>query len=123
MSDVDAVGRLPEEWREVMQRIGEKPFRAEQIFRWIHERGVLDPDQMTDLGKGLRERLKADGFAPPARVDTVHAAADGTRKLVLELAHGARVECVIIPMTDLAAEGDADAAAAPEDDEDDPVAP
>lgn len=120
MSEVDAVGRLPEEWREAMQRLGEKPFRAEQIFRWIHERGVLDPEQMTDLGKPLRERLKAEGFAPPARVDTVHSASDGTRKLVLELAQGARVECVIIPMTDLA---DADAAAAPEDDEDDAVAP
>jgi 23S rRNA (adenine2503-C2)-methyltransferase len=113
---VDAVGRLPEEWRDAMQRLGEKPFRAEQIFRWIHERGVLDPEQMSDLSKPLRERLKAEGFAPPARVVEKHAAADGTRKLVLELANGARVECVIIPMTDLA---DADAAAAPEDDEDD----
>jgi 23S rRNA (adenine2503-C2)-methyltransferase len=117
MSAVDAVGRLPEEWQEAMKALGEKPFRAEQVFRWIHERGVLDPDEMTDLAKPLRERLKADGFAPPARVDTVHAAADGTRKLVLELAQGARVECVIIPMTDLAS--DADASAAPEDDEDD----
>jgi 23S rRNA (adenine2503-C2)-methyltransferase len=115
---VDAVGRLPEEWREAMVSLGEKPFRAEQIFRWIHERGVLDPELMTDLSKSLRERLKADGFAPPAKVADVHAAADGTRKLVLELAQGARVECVIIPMTDLA-DGDADASAAPEDDEDD----
>jgi 23S rRNA (adenine2503-C2)-methyltransferase len=116
-TEVDPVGRLPEEWREAMQRLGEKPFRAEQVFRWIHERGVLDPEQMTDLGKPLRERLKADGFAPPAKVADVHAAADGTRKLVLELAQGARVECVIIPMTDLA--DDADASAAPEDDDED----
>jgi 23S rRNA (adenine2503-C2)-methyltransferase len=115
---VDPVGRLPEEWREAMLRLGEKPFRAEQIFRWIHERGVLDPEQMTDLAKPLRERLKADGFAPPAKVAEKHAAADGTRKLVLELHSGARVECVIIPMTDLA-DADADASAAPEDDEDD----
>jgi 23S rRNA (adenine2503-C2)-methyltransferase len=115
---VDAVGRLPEEWRETMVSLGEKPFRAEQVFRWIHERGVLDPELMTDLSKSLRERLKADGFAPPAKVADVHAAADGTRKLVLELAQGARVECVIIPMTDLA-DADADASAAPEDDEDD----
>ena len=118
MNAVDAVGRLPEEWRETMLGLGEKPFRAEQVFRWIHERGVLDPELMTDLSKSLRERLKADGFAPPAKVADVHAAADGTRKLVLELAQGARVECVIIPMTDLA-DGDADASAAPEDDEDD----
>jgi 23S rRNA (adenine2503-C2)-methyltransferase len=113
---VDPVGRLPEEWKAAMAELGEKPFRAEQIFRWIHERGVLDPDKMSDLGKPLRERLKADGFAPPAKVADVHAAADGTRKLVLELANGARVECVIIPMTEL---NDADASAAPEDDEDD----
>jgi 23S rRNA (adenine2503-C2)-methyltransferase len=119
-AEVDPVGRLPEEWREAMQRLGEKPFRAEQVFRWIHERGVLDPEQMTDLGKPLRERLKADGFAPPAKVADVHAAADGTRKLVLELAQGARVECVLIPMTDLAE--DADASAAPEDDEEDGAA-
>jgi len=118
VSGVDPVGRLPEEWREAMLAMGEKPFRAEQVFRWIHERGVLDPEQMTDLSKSLRERLKADGFAPPAKVAEVHAAADGTRKLVLELAQGARVECVIIPMTDLA-DADADASAAPEDDEDD----
>lgn len=124
MSSVDPVGRLPEEWREIMLGLGEKPFRAEQVFRWIHERGVLDPEQMTDLSKSLRERLKADGFAPPAKVVDVHAAADGTRKLVLELAQGARVECVIIPMTDLAG-ADADASAAPEDDEEDvdPSAP
>ncbi|HKY40413.1 MAG TPA: 23S rRNA (adenine(2503)-C(2))-methyltransferase RlmN [Polyangiaceae bacterium] len=115
-SSVDPVGRLPEEWREAMTVLGEKPFRAEQIFRWIHERGVLDPEDMTDLSKALRERLKVEGFAPPAKISQVHAAADGTRKLVLELAHGARVECVIIPMTDLT---DADAAAAPQDDEDD----
>ena len=49
MTEVDPVGRLPEEWRETMQSLGEKPFRAEQVFRWIHERGVLDPDSMTDL--------------------------------------------------------------------------
>lgn len=118
MTTVDAVGRLPEEWRETLLSMGEKPFRAEQVFRWIHERGVLDPELMTDLSKTLRERLKADGFAPPAKVAEVHAAADGTRKLVLELAQGARVECVIIPMTDLVGV-DADASAAPEDDEDD----
>jgi 23S rRNA (adenine2503-C2)-methyltransferase len=115
---VDPVGRLPEEWRDAMREMGEKPFRAEQIFRWIHERGVLDPEQMSDLSKALRQQLKDAGFAPPAKVAHVHAAADGTRKLVLELAQGARVECVLIPMTDLAG-ADADAGAAPEDDEDD----
>lgn len=116
---VDPVGRLPEEWREAMQQLGEKPFRAEQVFRWIHERGVLDPEQMTDLAKPLRELLKAGGFSPPAKVVEVHAANDGTRKLVLELGMGARVECVIIPMTDLAGDADADAGASADDEDED----
>jgi 23S rRNA (adenine2503-C2)-methyltransferase len=115
---VDPVGRLPEEWRQALALLGEKPFRAEQIFRWIHERGVLEPERMTDLSKALRERLEHDGFAQPARIADVHAAHDGTRKLVLELAGGARVECVIIPMTDLVAQHDADAAASVDDPDD-----
>ncbi len=121
------VARLPEEWRESLEKAGERGFRAGQVFRWIHGRGVLDPAQMTDLSKALRERLAAEGLAEPGNVAHVHEAKDGTRKLVLELAHEARVECVLIPMTRLDGEGhrlegsnDADADAAP-DDEDEPA--
>ena len=39
--------------------LGEKPFRAEQIMKWIHQRGVVDIDVMTDISKPLREKLKA----------------------------------------------------------------
>ena len=38
--------------------LGEKPFRAKQVFRWIHQRGVDDFDAMTDLAKSLREKLR-----------------------------------------------------------------
>jgi 23S rRNA (adenine2503-C2)-methyltransferase len=116
---IDPVGRLPEEWREHLQGLGEPAFRAQQVFRWIHERGVLDPALMSDLPKSLREKLGTE-LVQPARVAAVHAASDGTRKLVLELAGQAQVECVIIPMTELSSETDADAAAFA-DDEDDPL--
>lgn len=112
--DIHPVARLPEEWRECLERDGERGFRARQLFRWIHARGVFDPAQMTDLAKPLREALGREGLAEPGCVQRVYESRDGTRKLVLELARDARVECVVIPMTP-AAELDADAAAQPED--------
>lgn len=98
-AEVHPVARLPEEWVEVLGSWGEKPFRAKQIFRWIHGEGVLDPANMTNLSKSLRERLSADGLAEPGNVSHVHRSSDGTRKLLLDLSRNAKVECVLIPMT------------------------
>lgn len=114
--EVHPVARLPDEWQRVLAGLGERAYRAGQIFRAIHARGVLDPAEMTELPAALRARLGESGFAPPATVSHVHRAADGTRKLVLEMEGGARVECVLIPMTKQGGEGaDADASAAVED--------
>ena len=113
--DIHPVARMPVEWQEVIAKLGERAYRAEQIFRAIHARGVLDPAQITELSAELRGRLAESGFSPPATVGQVHRAADTTRKLVLELAGGARVECVLIPMTDTS---DADAGTAVEDEGD-----
>jgi 23S rRNA (adenine2503-C2)-methyltransferase len=113
---VAPVARLPDEWKSELERLGEPSYRALQIFRWIHRRGVMDPEKMTDLPAKLRETLRAEGLTPPAEVLDVRRAGDGTRKLVLGLAGGARVECVLIPMTPLA-DVDADAGVADSDDE------
>jgi 23S rRNA (adenine2503-C2)-methyltransferase len=110
--------RFPEEWRTELEALGEPGYRALQIFRWIHKRGELDPAKMTDLPLGLRETLARSGLRPPAEVIEVQRAADGTRKLLLGLAEGARVECVVIPMTRLS-EGDADVAASLDEDAED----
>ncbi|HYP97719.1 MAG TPA: 23S rRNA (adenine(2503)-C(2))-methyltransferase RlmN [Polyangiaceae bacterium] len=112
----DPVGRLPEEWQTALTALGERPFRAKQLFRWLHQRAEFDPDKMSDLSVPFRARLREAGVGEPFRVENVHESKDGTRKLVLEAKDGARVESVLIPMTDLS---DADAAAAPEGDEDD----
>jgi len=112
----DPVGRLPEEWQAALGALGERPFRAKQLFRWLHQRAEFDPEKMSDLSVPFRARLREAGVGEPLSVETVQESKDGTRKLVLVAQDGARVESVIIPMTDLS---DADAGAAPSDDEDD----
>lgn len=118
--DLGLLGLLPEEWQGRLAALGEPPYRTRQIFRWIHQRGVFDAEQMSDLPLLLRERLGAEGLLAPARVARVQRSADGTRKLLLELSDQARVECVLIPMT--RAGSDADAAAV-DADEDEPEVP
>lgn len=107
------MARLPDEWETVIAEWGEKKFRARQVFRWIHGRGVADPELMTDLPKGMRERLKQDELRPVTTLAQVREAADGTRKLLLSLHDDRRIECVMIPMSN---RDDADASAF--DDED-----
>jgi 23S rRNA (adenine2503-C2)-methyltransferase len=120
MSVDDPVGRLPEEWQAALEALGERAFRAKQVFRWLHQRGEFDPEKMSDLSLPFRARLSEAGVSAPFNVDQVHESKDGTRKLVLVAKDGARVESVIIPMTDLS---DADASAAPSDEDDADDAP
>lgn len=80
--------------------IGEKPFRAKQVLRWLHQHGAEDFDQMTDLARGLREKLSQLAQIRPPVLVAEQAAADGTRKFLLEVGPGNRVETVFIPETD-----------------------
>jgi 23S rRNA (adenine2503-C2)-methyltransferase len=76
---------------------GEKPFRARQVLRWLHRRGVADFDAMTDVAKSLRATLAARACvrAPePVRDSVSH---DGTRKWLLDVGQGNAVEAVFIP--------------------------
>ena len=76
---------------------GEKPFRARQVLRWVHQFGESDFTRMTDLAKGAREMLAgtAEVQPPPMIADSV--AADGTRKWLLDVGNGNAVEAVFIP--------------------------
>ncbi|MFO7179535.1 MAG: 23S rRNA (adenine(2503)-C(2))-methyltransferase RlmN [Pseudomonadota bacterium] len=112
--DLAPLGRFPEEWEAVLAELGEPRYRAKQIFRWVHRRGVFDPRSMSDVPEALRRKLGELGLRAPVEVLSVHRSSDGTRKLVLGLLGGARVECVLIPMTRLE---DADAAAVVEDED------
>jgi len=79
---------------------GEKPFRARQVFRWIHQRGVGDFDAMTDLAKTLREKLHASAEVRAPAVLSEHRSADGTIKWLFDVGTGNGIETVFIPEED-----------------------
>ena len=82
------------------ERLGEKRFRAIQLFRWIHQKGAQDFDQMSDLAKSLREKLKTCAQVQPLTPISRHDSADGTIKWLFDVGDGNAVETVFIPEDD-----------------------
>jgi 23S rRNA (adenine2503-C2)-methyltransferase len=80
--------------------IGEKPFRAKQVLRWIHQFGESDFADMSDLAKSLREKLSKLAVVEPPRLVREQQSADGTRKWLLDVGEGQGVEVVFIPEDD-----------------------
>jgi 23S rRNA (adenine2503-C2)-methyltransferase len=81
---------------------GEKPFRATQLFRWVHRQGEADFTAMTDLAKSLREALPGRAFVAPLPVLSEQVASDGCVKWLFDVGAGDAVESVFIPETDRA---------------------
>jgi 23S rRNA (adenine2503-C2)-methyltransferase len=79
--------------------IGEKPFRAKQVLRWMHQCGEADFSRMSDLAKSLREKLSAGASIDPPRIISDNTASDGTRKWLIDVGNGNAVESVFIPET------------------------
>ncbi|MDP9108634.1 MAG: 23S rRNA (adenine(2503)-C(2))-methyltransferase RlmN [Pseudomonadota bacterium] len=77
--------------------LGEKPFRAKQLQRWIHQFGASDFDAMTDLAKSLRDKLRTRAVITAPTVISDHTSSDGTRKWLLDVGQGNAVEAVFIP--------------------------
>jgi len=82
------------------ERLGEKRFRATQLFRWIHQKGATSFEEMTDLAKSLREKLPASAHIPVLKVVSRHDSADGTIKWLFDVGAGDVIETVFIPETD-----------------------
>ncbi len=80
--------------------LGEKRFRATQLFRWIHQRGASDFAQMTDLAKSLRDKLAVHARVEGLRIISQHESADGTIKWLFDVGNGNAVEAVFIPEDD-----------------------
>ena len=76
---------------------GEKPFRGQQLMRWMHRRYESDVNAMTDLSRGFRERVASLGRIQPPAILSDRTAADGTRKWLLDVGQGNAVESVFIP--------------------------
>ncbi len=83
--------------REFFVSIGEKPFRAEQILKWIYHQGLTDFTQMTNLGLDLRHRLQQIAEIEPPRILRSQVSEDGTRKWLMGFGGGNAVETVYIP--------------------------
>ena len=82
------------------ETLGEKRFRATQLFRWIHQRGVADFGQMSDLAKSLRDKLAGSAHVAAPAVTTQHISKDGTIKWLFDVGGGNAIETVFIPEDD-----------------------
>ncbi|MEM6470716.1 MAG: 23S rRNA (adenine(2503)-C(2))-methyltransferase RlmN [Planctomycetota bacterium] len=84
------------EFQQWLTERGEPKFRAKQVFRWIFERRARDFDAMSDLPKSLRQKLAAHFEIYRARIADIQTSRDGTDKLLVGLAGGGEVECVLL---------------------------
>lgn len=85
--------------RDLLLSWGEPRYRADQLYRWLFQRGVRDVEQMTDLSKSLRRHLRENEYTiGRVTLEKVRESIDGTRKLQFRLADGAAIESVLIPM-------------------------
>lgn len=81
-------------------QLGEKPFRATQVMKWIYQYGVTDFAEMTNISKALRHKLSDIASITPPKVVHKHFSEDGTRKWVFAVSGGSLVETVLIPADD-----------------------
>lgn len=84
----------------VIAEMGEKPFRAAQVYAWVFQRGAVGIDSMTDISKAFREELKKEFCVAGAEVIDVRTSGDGTRKFLSLLEDGNKIESVLIPSDD-----------------------
>jgi 23S rRNA (adenine2503-C2)-methyltransferase len=83
--------------RDFFAQLGEKPYRAEQVMKWIYHRLESDFENMTDVGKALRAKLAESCYVGPPKTLFDKAAADGTHKWLLGMDGGNAIEAVYIP--------------------------
>jgi 23S rRNA (adenine2503-C2)-methyltransferase len=81
----------------LVAELGERPFRARQIYRWVHRRSALSIEAMTDLQKDLRGKLAARARVGTLAIDLVQQSQDGTRKYRLRTHDGRFIEAVFMP--------------------------
>jgi 23S rRNA (adenine2503-C2)-methyltransferase len=94
------LGLGPRQLEAYCTALGERPFRARQLLRWIHQAGIDDFGAMTDMSKALRERLACEATIGVPAVLSDATAADGTRKWLLDVGTGNAIETVFIPEGD-----------------------
>lgn len=94
---INLMGLTLAQMEAFFEGIGEKKFRAQQVLKWIHHAGELDIEQMTNLGKALREKLQGLAEVRPPEIVSQNDSTDGTRKWAIKVEGGGLVEAVLIP--------------------------
>ncbi len=100
MSTVDLLDLLPEELEDLAESLGAPRYRGRQAATWIYRKGVSDPAAMSDLPRAFREALAERATARVPDVERRTASRDGSQKLVVRYADGARVQSVLMPDED-----------------------
>ncbi|MCB1660636.1 MAG: 23S rRNA (adenine(2503)-C(2))-methyltransferase RlmN, partial [Pseudomonadales bacterium] len=94
---VNLLGMTRSQMEEFFVSIGEKKFRAAQVIKWIHQLGVDNFDEMSNVSKALRSKLAQIAEIRPPEVTYKEYSNDGTRKWVLKVGENSMVETVLIP--------------------------
>lgn len=100
VSKVNLMGLSQEKLKDFFISFGEKPFRAIQVMKWIHQYGVTDFDDMTNVSKALRQKLKDIAVIEAPEVIQQWDSTDGTRKFLIRVGGGNAIEAVYIPEAD-----------------------
>src|ERR1700742_1251348 len=94
---IELLGMNEADLRALVAELGEKPFRARQLYDAIYRRRLTSFEAMTDLSKQLREKLAERAVITRTRIKNIFTATDGTRRFLLELGDGREVESVFMP--------------------------
>lgn len=84
------------ELKTELEKLGEKPYHGEQIFKWLYKENVADFDQMTDLSKALREKLKQEYTISNFNIIEKQVSSDGTIKYLFDILDGNAIETVLM---------------------------
>ncbi len=94
---VNLMGLTRGQMEQFFEEMGEKRFRAQQVLKWIHHAGVTQIEEMSNLGKALREKLMLVAEVRPPEIVSQQDSSDGTRKWAIRVDGGGLVETVLIP--------------------------
>ena len=97
---IELIGLSKEELAKEIAEIGEKPFRAKQVWQWLYHHGVTDFEKMSNLSKDLRAKLAEKFTITRPKIVAEQISSDKTHKWLLEFADGQRIETVYIPEED-----------------------
>ena len=97
---VDVASLSLPELTQLLEGLGEKPYRGRQLYRWLHQRGATSFDELSDLPKALRERLGQVATIVGVELDLAQVSADGTIKYRWRTTDGKLIESVYMPSPD-----------------------